>query len=489
MLFKFKDRSSHETDQIIRYVESRLQGADPAEPSAKYPVNQRFLGFIRKLIDIEKQMAASARQMLDTTSKLSSFDVEIAHDSRKLVNFASEMATVSESNLAVVEETTSSMNQVHETVNVISETLSRLAEDSELLVTGNHEGLLQVRSINDLKNDVMHNSEEMNLKIDSLVDMSIKISEIVAGVEQIAQQTNLLALNASIEAARAGEHGRGFSVVAEEIRKLSDSTQKNLDGMKAFVTGIRKAANEGKRSMEQTMDSAQKMSSEIDLVSRNIQRNVDRLEATVQDVRIINKDMEGIQMAVDEINLAMEISSRDAERLSEMTRTIHVQATYSSTKAQDIAAIDGTLSRITGVMMKQLNGSVNALSNEEFLTALRKAKTAHKTWLENLGRINTEMQVYPIQIDGAKCMFGHFYHAVIVEHPLLEKDWRAIDAVHNELHSTGHRLVEVVHSKQKDQADVLYAKACALSTQVISYLDSIVSQVEALNREGVRVFT
>lgn len=149
-------------------------------------------------------MADSARRLLETTARLSSFDVEIAHSSQKLVRFAHEMATVSESNLAVVEETTASMNQVNETVASVTETLGRLASESELLASGNHEGLLQVKSINHLKEDVMRHAEEMHGKIDSLVDMSNRIIEVVAGVEQIAQQTNLLALNASIEAARAG---------------------------------------------------------------------------------------------------------------------------------------------------------------------------------------------------------------------------------------------------------------------------------------------
>lgn len=158
----FKKAPCHEANCIIKYVEDIMNGKVVEEPKVDYPIHKTLFKHFSRLLVNEKKMSLSSKKMLDITSSLSDFDVRMTHSAYKLISFAKEMAILSESNLAIVEEITANMNQVNETINNTSETMNQLSNSSKALIRKNDESMLQLNEVNRLKEDVIKDAGIMS---------------------------------------------------------------------------------------------------------------------------------------------------------------------------------------------------------------------------------------------------------------------------------------------------------------------------------------
>jgi len=483
-----KAKACQEADLIVSYVTARLSGKQIEKPVVHRPIHQRILNEFERLLDNEESLASTAVDLLGEISKLSDFDVNMSFLAESINQFAEEMTAISETNMAIVEQTTASMDHVNDSIKAHTDTLNRITKQSKDLIELNGESIRQIEEINQIKNDVIKDANDMSAKIEALMEMVAKVNEIVAGVEEIAEQTNMLALNAAIEAARAGESGRGFAVVADEIRKLADDTKNNLDGMRSFIEGIQKAANEGRQSMANTIESTMKMSQRIETVSKSINENVNSLKETVNGVNELASAMNEISIAANEINKAMKNTSEETQRITYMTEGIVEQSRTAAESAKVISEIDANMSRLTADIYDLVMGGIHAMDNDQFIAHINAAKTAHGKWIEKLKRIVENRKPEPLQTDSTKCAFGHIYQVLHVNHESISHEWSEIGKVHDELHRKGEQVLEAIKSKHTEDAERLLQETLACSGKIFELFDAVERKVAELSQRNERLF-
>lgn len=260
---------------------------------------------------------------------------ELSEEIQFMVN---EIVAATEEQLAQTSQVAAASEEMVATSVSNSDTALITTQDGEAnKVTAQRGGAAVLKTIEKM-NEVSDVVKESSDKILHLEKSSDKINQIVSVIKEIAEQTNLLSLNASIEAARAGEYGRGFSVVAEEIRKLAEKTGHSTKEVSKMIKEIQYQADEANLAMQK--------------VTEKVLEAISFSKESGGNLENILSSSEQLLERISQIAAASEEQSITNKQISESIYEIAKVSNLTSDKLRSIFDHTNNLSNITSSLSK-----------------------------------------------------------------------------------------------------------------------------------------
>ncbi|WP_181186263.1 methyl-accepting chemotaxis protein [Alkalicoccus urumqiensis] len=317
----------------IKAYSSKIMEGSLHEPAIQDPGRDELASVSHVLDELKARLA-------ETMDHLQKTSMNVHEKTEFLTSFASGVQSSSKDTYEALEkllykmdDQSESFQNVTSSMKIYTEELEALKERSGSLI----ESAGAISSITGDGNKKMEDTVSQMERVQKMVtdssdsvhalgDRSKEITNFVNTIKEIADQTNLLALNASIEAARAGQHGRGFSVVAEEIRKLSE-------GVSVAVTEITSIVN--------------KMQSDTEFVQTTLQSGRDETNTGVQYIHEMGAFFEEISRNIQQMQQMVHENDTSVNEVNEqsgqMNGLIEKAAGTSAEAAKEIAGVAYTM--------------------------------------------------------------------------------------------------------------------------------------------------
>lgn len=306
---------------------------------------------ILKLREIVEKLQVSSKMVNSSSDNLLGISNEMTSVSENIANSIGEVASGTGMQASEMMSITSLLNSFGKEIDLIAQKIMDVNESSgsiNNMAGESNEGMETL--INSIKK-VKDAFEDFSTRFDALGINLNKVNEITSLINDISDQTNLLALNAAIEASRAGEAGRGFSVVADEIRKLAEQSKESSQSINGLINNI---STENKIIIHSTDLMKSEITNQVKVINSAtdsfrgilvaVSNVIPKIKSVNESILTINKDK---NIIVDKI----ESSSSVAEEISASSQEIAAASEQLNASSEEVSATAHILNSMTKEML------------------------------------------------------------------------------------------------------------------------------------------
>jgi len=337
--------SMTQDSKVLKYLKRKDEIGDIS--NSLLVMHKNLLSLIQDISNASEQVAASSEELTATSQQSATASDEIAKVIEEIAEGASDQANNTQEGALNIDQLSKLMGKNQQELQDINHAADEIEglKNEGLKIVGKL--VSKTKESNDASNtiyDIITNTNKSAEKIENASEM----------IKSIAEQTNLLALNAAIEAARAGEAGNGFAVVAEEIRKLAEESNRFTEEIVQIIQDLLQKTSYAVSTMENIKAVIKSQAESVEMTNERFEGIANSIEKMGNLIVLINESGIEMQSKRDEIIGVIQNLSAISEENAAGTQEASASVEEQTASMEEIAAASEVLAQLANQMQESV---------------------------------------------------------------------------------------------------------------------------------------